>query len=198
MRSLLATLFLSQGIPMLVAGDEMGRSQGGNNNAYAQDNEISWLDWDGADQDLLDFTRRLVGFGRGTGSSAAALVRGSPLHGEGVGRSAGIGQTAVPMTAEDWRVSYAKSLGVYLNGSMIPARDPQGEPVVDDSFLLLFNSGGAGCEFTIPEGLQRDEWTVELVASDGNGEGQVIRGRRSDRRLALVRGAAPSGLRGLT
>ncbi len=173
-RSMLATLFLSQGVPMLVAGDEMGRSQGGNNNAYAQDNEISWLDWDAADRDLLDFTRRLVGIrSRHRVFRRRRWFEDRRLHGEGVREIGWFRPDGSPMTEEDWRVSYAKSLGVYLNGSLIPARDPQGEPVVDDSFLLLFNSGSGGCEFTIPEGLQRDEWTVELVASDSNGEGKT-------------------------
>ncbi|NND02295.1 MAG: glycogen debranching protein GlgX [Acidimicrobiia bacterium] len=172
-RSMLATLFLSQGVPMLVAGDEMGRTQVGNNNAYAQDNEISWIDWDGADVDLLDFTRRLVGI-----RSEHRVFRrrrwfeDRPLHGEGVREIGWYRPDGSPMSEEDWRVSYAKSLGVYLNGSLIPTRDPQGRPVVDDSFLVLFNSGGDGCDFTIPAGLESDEWTVELVASDGNGEGK--------------------------
>lgn len=176
-RSMLATLFLSQGVPMLVAGDEMGRTQGGNNNAYAQDNEISWLDWEGADQNLLEFTRRLVRI-----RSEHRVFRrrrwfeDRPLHGEGVKEIGWYRPDGSPMSDDDWRVSYAKSLGVFLNGSKIPARGPDGEPVVDDSFLVLFNSGGAACPFVIPEDLMRDEWTVELVASSGDGEGKEYRG----------------------
>ena len=171
-RSMLATLVLSQGVPMIVAGDEIGRTQLGNNNAYAQDSEVSWLDWDGADLELLEFVRRLV------------LIRAShrvfrrrrwfedrPLHGEGVRDIGWYRPDATPMNDEDWRVSYAKSLGVYLNGSMIPAPDPRGEPVFDDSFLLLFNSGNGPCDFIIPAGLQRDTWIVELDTTTDDRDG---------------------------
>ncbi|MCP3977579.1 MAG: glycogen debranching protein GlgX [bacterium] len=171
-RSMLATLILSQGVPMIVAGDEMGRSQLGNNNAYAQDNEVSWLDWAGADKELLEFVRRLVGIrSRHRAFRRRRWFEDRPLHGADVREIGWYRPDGSMMNAEDWRVSYAKSLAVYLNGSMIPARDPRGEPVIDDSFLVLFNSGGQECQFTVPAGLQRDEWLVELdtSATDRNG-----------------------------
>jgi glycogen operon protein len=181
-RSMLATLFLSQGVPMLVAGDEMGRSQRGNNNAYAQDNEASWLDWEGADGDLLDFVRRLV------------LIRlkhrvfrrrrwfeDTPLHGAGAREIGWHRPDGTLMNGEDWRVSYAKSLAVSLNGSMIPARDPRGEPVKDDSFLVLFNSGGQACPFTIPDELPGDGWILELdTATDGRDGAEYTAGEVID------------------
>jgi glycogen operon protein len=172
-RSMLATLFLSQGVPMLVAGDEMGRTQHGNNNAYAQDNETSWLDWEGADTELLDFVRRLV------------LIRlkhrvfrrrrwfeDSPLHGAGAREIGWHRPDGTMMSDEDWRVSYAKSLAVSLNGSMIPARGPRGEPIEDDSFLVLFNSGGHACPFVIPSDLRRDGWILELDTATADREGE--------------------------
>ncbi len=172
-RSMLATLFLSQGVPMLVAGDEMGRTQHGNNNAYAQDNETSWLDWEGADTELLDFVRRLV------------LIRlkhrvfrrrrwfeDSPLHGAGAREIGWHRPDGSMMSDEDWRVSYAKSLAVSLDGSMIPARGPRGEPIEDDSFLVLFNSGGHACPFVIPSDLRRDGWILELDTATADREGE--------------------------
>ena len=172
-RSLLATLFLSQGVPMLVAGDEMGRTQGGNNNAYCQDNEISWLDWEGADEDLLEFVRRLVQI-RSTHRvfRRRRWFEDRRLHGEGVRDIGWFRPDGSQMTDEDWKVSYAKSLGVYLNGSLIPGKGEFGETLLDDSFLVLFNSGGAPCDFIVPFGLGTDEWTVELVTTPHDGEGK--------------------------
>lgn len=163
---------------MLVAGDELGRTQLGNNNAYAQDNELSWLDWDGADTDLLEFTQRLVRI-----RSDHRVFRRRHwfedrlLHGEGVREIGWYRPDGTPMTDEDWQVSYAKSLAVFLNGGMIPGRGPHGEAVVDDSFLVLFNSGPSPCEFILPADLGSAEsdagWIVELVTSPSDGEGKI-------------------------
>jgi glycogen operon protein len=174
-RSILATLFLSQGVPMLLAGDELGRTQLGNNNAYAQDNEISWLDWEGVDQEMLDFVRRLVRIR----SSHRVFRRrrwfeDRRLHGEGVRDIGWFRPDGTQMSDEDWKVSYAKSLGVYLNGSLIPGRGEFGEQLLDDSFLVLFNSGGSSCEFTLPRGLGNDRWVIELVTTPSDGEGSWL------------------------
>ena len=166
-RNFLATLLFSQGVPMLVAGDELGRSQGGNNNAYCQDNEISWIDWEHPDDDLVAFARELIHLRRThpvfqrrrwfQGRS----IRGTKLSDIGWFRPDGI-----EMSDEDWRVSYARALGVFLNGKGILSRDPQGQRVVDDSFYILFNAHHEAMEFSLPSSLADARW--ELVLSTDN------------------------------
>ena len=169
-RNMLTTLLLSQGVPMLLGGDELGRTQGGNNNAYCQDNEISWFDWDAVDADLVRFCRRLIAL-----RTEHPVFRrrrwffGTPLRGE-----ADIGwyrPDGEEMTDDDWHSGFAQALGVFLNGDAIPTRDELGNPVVDDSFLVLFNASEAGIDWTVPPSLAGD-WhlTVDTgEAADENG-----------------------------
>jgi glycogen operon protein len=154
-RNFVTTLFLSQGIPMLLGGDELGRTQGGNNNGYAQDNEISWYDWTLArDNDvLLDFTKRLSRlrhehpvFRR------RRFFRGRPLRGSGVADIGWFTPDGSAMSDEDWESGFAKALTVFLNGDAIPEPGPRGERIVDDSFFLLFNAHYEPIEFTLPGG----------------------------------------------
>ncbi|MBA3948629.1 MAG: glycogen debranching protein GlgX [Acidobacteria bacterium] len=158
-RNFLATLFLSQGVPMLVAGDSMGRTQGGNNNAYCQDNEISWIDWEHADADLLAFTRALSAF-----RHAHAVFRrrrwfqGRSLRGTDVVDIGWFTPSGEPMSEEDWRVGFAKSLAVFLNGQAIPTPNSRGERVVDDTFFVLFNAHHEPMPFTIPSGAFGQSW----------------------------------------
>ena len=149
-RNLMATLLLSQGVPMIVMGDEMGRTQRGNNNAYCQDNEISWVDWSRVDKGLLDFTRRLIRlrhehpvFRR------RGWFHGRPIHGE----AADIGwltPDGVPMAEENWGQGNARSVAVFLNGEAIGAVEPRGLPVTDDSFYVIFNGHHESVPFTLP------------------------------------------------
>ena len=162
-RSFLATLFLSQGVPMLLAGDEMGRTQGGNNNAYCQDNEISWLDWESADEALADFTTKLVG-----------LRRDHPVFRRRrwfVGKDHDIAwfrPDGEEMDDQDWMSGFAKSLGVFLNGQAIPSLDPQGNQVVDDSFYLLFNAHHEALPFRLPQRPDLGEsWIRILDTAEG-------------------------------
>src|SRR5919106_3079353 len=140
-RNFLATLFLSQGIPMLLGGDEIGRTQRGNNNAYCQDNEISWYDWGSADRDLLELAAELIHFRR-----AHPVFRrrrwflGAPIRGSAARDIVWMRPDGEEMSDEDWQNSFAKSMGVFLNGRAIPGTDERGEPVVDDSFYLMFNA----------------------------------------------------------
>src|SRR5215831_18369625 len=136
-RNFLTTLFLSEGIPMLLAGDEIGRTQRGNNNAYCQDNEISWVDWSrvAAERDLLAFTQKL-----------ARLRRQHPVFRrrrffKGPTDIAWLTPAGEEMTEADWRASYAKSVAVFLNGAAITEPDPRGDPITDMKFLLMFNAG---------------------------------------------------------
>ena len=156
-RSMLVTLLLSQGVPMILAGDELGRSQQGNNNAYCQDNEISWIDWEHTDGELLDFVSRVSSLR----SSHAVFRRrrwfeGRELHGDEVDEIRWYAPEGTEMTLDDWNVGYARSLSVYLNGD-VATDGPAG-----DSFLILFNAGRDSKEFLIPEELAPGGWVVEV------------------------------------
>jgi isoamylase len=132
---------LSQGVPMIRAGDEIGHTQSGNNNAYCQDNEISWLDWEKADQQLLDFTRRLVRFRKAHPTfRRRRWFQGRRLHGGDVRDIGWFKPDGDEMSEEDWKMAFAKSLGVYMDGKRLPDVDAMGEPVTDDTFYLLFNA----------------------------------------------------------
>jgi isoamylase len=158
-RSMLTTLFLSQGVPMLLAGDELGRTQGGNNNAYCQDNDISWLQWDKADRHLLEFTRRLTALrAEHPVFRRRRFFEGRPVKGNGAHDIAWFTPKGIEMSAEDWRVGYARSLMVWLNGGAIGPPGPQGEHVLDHDFLLLFNANVHPMRFSIPRDLRRYHW----------------------------------------
>jgi glycogen operon protein len=148
-RNLLTTLMLSQGVPMLVAGDEMGRTQHGNNNAYCQDNELSWQDWKHIDEDLLEFTKRVIELRRQHPTfRRRRYFQGVPIRGTlDLGWCKPDGQE---MTDEDWNQGHAPTIGLFLNGDSITQRDPRGQRVVDDSFLLLFNAHHEPLEWTLP------------------------------------------------
>jgi isoamylase len=181
-RNFLVTLLLSQGVPMLVAGDEMGRTQQGNNNAYCQDNEISWVAWpdvaddagtadqerDEADESLLDFTRALIRLrAQHPVFRRRRYFQGEPIsgaHGE-VGDIAWFTPAGEEMTDDDWAAGFAKSLTVFLNGDGISERDPRGEPVRDDSFLLLFNGSEHDLKFAVPAPEYGEQWKRELDTS---------------------------------
>src|SRR5690606_32760184 len=134
-RNFLATLFLSQGVPMLLGGDEIGRTQQGNNNAYCQDNEISWFDWDNIDEPLLEFTRRLIAFRRAHPVlHRRGWFEGDPGGEEGAPDIAWFRPDGERMHAEHWGSEFANVLGVYLNGRTIPNPNEKADPVQDDSF----------------------------------------------------------------
>jgi isoamylase len=193
-RNFLVTLLLSQGVPMLVAGDEMGRTQDGNNNAYCQDDEISWLAWpdaagdagaagqeaDEANESLLEFTRTLIQLrSRHPVFRRRRYFQGEPIsgaHGE-VGDIAWFTPAGEEMTDDDWSAGFAKSLTVFLNGDGISEPDLRGEPVRDDSFLLLFNASEHDLKFAVPAQPYGDQWKRELDTSlpldppaDGGGD----------------------------
>ena len=171
-RNFLATLFLSQGIPMLLGGDEIGRTQRGNNNAYCQDNEISWFDWENADRELLEFTSRLIAFRRDHPVfRRRRWFHGAPIHGEGVRDIGWFRPDGELMSDEDWQKSFAKSLGVFLNGEAIPNLDDRGEPIVDDSFYVLFNAYHEPLTFRLPARPEWGErWRKVLATGEAVGE----------------------------
>jgi len=173
-RNFLATLLLSQGVPMLAHGDELGRTQQGNNNVYCQDNELSWIDWAEADTELIEFTR-----------AVSALRTGHPVFrrrrffsGKPVGRRGDGGLPDIAwfapdgseMTEEDWESGFAKSLAVFLNGQGIPDLDVRGQRVTDDSFLLFFNAHYEPIEFTLPPTDFGASWVPVIYTADTTAE----------------------------
>jgi isoamylase len=180
-KNFLTTLFLSQGIPMLVAGDEISRTQGGNNNAYCQDNEISWLDWAKADQDLLHFTRKVIQLRSGHPVFCRQRwFKGKPVGESGLPDIAWFLPDGREMPDENWAHDFAKSLGMFLNGKSIREVGPKGEPIVDDSFYILFNAADVPLDYKIPEEFG-SEWTevlntYENIALEG---GKTVKGGES-------------------
>jgi isoamylase len=150
-RNFLSTLFLSQGIPMLLMGDELGRTQRGNNNAYCQDNDLSYVQWREADTALLDFTARLIRLRRDHPVfRQRRWFLGRPIHHTGVSDIAWFSPDGKEMTEEQWQSAFAKSVGVFVNGQGITAPGPRGERIVDDSFLVLFNAHWEPLPFRLP------------------------------------------------
>ena len=140
-RNFLTTLLLSQGVPMLLGGDEIGRTQNGNNNAYCQDNETSWYDWGSPDEELLEFCRRLIRFRlEHPAFRRRRWFQGRPIHGSDVRDIAWFTMGGEQMEEENWGESYAKSLGVFLNGETIPNPNPRRGPTTDDSFYIILNA----------------------------------------------------------
>ncbi|MER6564119.1 glycogen debranching protein GlgX [Streptomyces sp. NPDC001027] len=173
-RNLLATLLLSQGIPMLSHGDELGRTQGGNNNAYCQDGEVSWVHWRLSDEQhaLTAFCRRLIALR----ADHPVLRRRRFFRGETVTHAGQplpdlvwLRPDADEMTDRDWLRPDAHSVGVFLNGDAIAEPGPRGGPVVDDSFLLLFNGYWEPVAFRLPDAAYGERWTVCADTAEPDG-----------------------------
>jgi glycogen operon protein len=164
-RNFLTTLFLSQGVPMLLHGDELGRTQHGNNNVYAQDSELAWIDWERAREFevLTEFTARLTRLRREhpvfrrRRFFRGRPVKGSPL--EDIGWYTPAGEE---MSDEDWEAGYARSVAVFLNGEAIREPDARGEHVTDDRFWLLLNGHHEAIGFTLPDVGAGERWEVEI------------------------------------
>jgi glycogen operon protein len=181
-RNFLATLFLSLGTPMLLGGDEMGRTQGGNNNAWCQDSEISWFDWDLGDeqQDLLAFTRRLIELRQEHPAfRRTRFLKGEEVHGSGLPDVWWFRPDGRRMTTPDWTRPDAHVLGVFLNGDELLERDARGNIVTDDSFLLLLNAHHEDVEFLLPSDRFGKRWVVELTTADKE---ERQRGKEQDAR----------------
>ena len=166
-RNFLATVLFSQGVPMICHGDELGRTQGGNNNAYCQDNEITWIDWDLDEQerDLLDFTSKMVKLRRDHPVlRRRRFFKGIAGHGGESERNEieWLRPSGEHMTEQDWATWYARAMTVYLNGDAITDPDERGQRVVDDSFLVLINASGEDIDFTLPGADYAPGWQVVL------------------------------------
>jgi glycogen operon protein len=205
-RALLATLLLSQGVPMLRAGDELGHTQHGNNNAYCQDNDISWLRWDDVDESFLRFCARLIALrARHPVFRRRRFFEGRPLRGAEISDIAWLRPDGLEMSDSDWDVGFARSLAVFLNGAALPDPDPLGQQVHDDTFLLMFNAHTDVVTFTIPSAPWGSRWTTALDTADPDATHPAVgAGARVDvgpfslrvlQRPADADSAEPAGLR---
>ncbi len=159
-RNFLTTLFLSQGVPMLVAGDELSRTQQGNNNAYCQDNEISWLNWAEADKEQLDFTRQLIHFvKKHPVFNRRRWFQGQRIKGTGIEDIAWFLPNGDEMSEENWNHDFAKSLAVFLNGRGLHSVGPKGEQIVDDNFYVIFNAHYEPLDYKLPPAKYGTNWT---------------------------------------
>jgi isoamylase len=194
-RAMLTTLLLSFGVPLLLGGDELGRTQQGNNNAYCQDNEISWFDWSATDKRLVEFTRTLIGlrlahpvFRRRrflTGKEAAELGWYTPA--------------GVPMTASDWNYAEARSVVVYLDGADDPDRAADGTLLIDDDFLLLINAWWEPLDFAVPDTRPGQAWGPAIDTFEPSGYAVSGRLTANDhitvrpRSIVVLQGERPPG-----
>ncbi|WP_169165310.1 glycogen debranching protein GlgX [Cellulomonas taurus] len=187
-RNFLATLLLSQGVPMLAHGDELGRTQQGNNNVYCQDNELSWVDWDLDEtrEALLKYTRTVVALRRDHPVfRRRRFFAGAPERG---GESdlrdiAWLDPSGSHMSDEQWQEAFARSVAVFLNGDAIAEPDLRGEDVVDDSFLVLFNGAPESVTFTLPTEDYGTQWTV-VLDTDSQFEAGEVKDARAELGLA--------------
>ncbi|HEY3671734.1 MAG TPA: glycogen debranching protein GlgX [Acidimicrobiia bacterium] len=179
-RNFLTTLFLSQGVPMLLAGDELGRSQGGNNNAYCQDNEISWLDWDLDDADCLlhAFTRRLTKFRHDHPVVRRETFFGGEPDSQGLPDIWWFRPDGRRMARRDWEVP-GGPVGVFLNGDAIRSTTPRGEPVHDDSLIMLFNARYEAIDLVLPPRRFGARWQVDLSTTSAEAEGREYTARQA-------------------
>ena len=161
-RALLTTLLLSFGVPLLLGGDELGRTQRGNNNAYCQDNAITWFDWSKLDDDLLAFTRRLIALRR----AHPVFRRRRFLVGMEAAELRWFTPAAKPMTTENWADPDARCLAIYLDGDDAPDRAEDGTPLLDDDFLVLVNGWWEPLEFVVPDVDEERTWRIELDTYD--------------------------------
>jgi glycogen operon protein len=167
-RNFLTTLFLSQGVPMLVSGDELGKTQGGNNNAYCQDNEISWINWQNADKDLLSFVRKLMHFQHAHPSFCRRRwFIGQRIQGSDVHDIAWFLPDGSEMSEENWQHDFAKSLGVFLNGRGIRSEGYKGERITDNSFYIVFNAYEGELPYVLPSEEFGNTW-VKVIDTHEN------------------------------
>jgi isoamylase len=168
-RNFLTMLFLSQGVPMLLGGDEFGRTQNGNNNAYCQDNEISWFNWQRRDDQLFEFTKRLIQFRKQHPVfRRPKFLQGKRVRGSEIKDVMWFNPGGNEMSDEDWASPFARCLGMLLSGDADDVVDSQGDPIRDDTFILLINAHHEPIPFVLP-GEEHLEW--ELILDTAREEG---------------------------
>ncbi|MEH1870987.1 glycogen debranching protein GlgX [Nostoc sp.] len=195
-RNFLATLMLSQGVPMLLAGDEIGCTQKGNNNAYCQDNEISWRDWslEKSNSELLDFSRELIYFRhQHPVFRRRKWFQGRAIRGFGISDIGWFNADGSEMTEKQWLVSYAKAMEIFLNGEGIVTPGRRGERIIDESFLLFFNAHYEMMEFALPNVFKDREWEIVIDTNEPRfiSPGKLIMGEQTvsvtDRSIMVLR-----------
>jgi glycogen operon protein len=200
-RNLMTTLMLSQGVPMIVGGDELGQSHLGNNNVYCQDNELSWYPWDDVDDEFVSWCQRVIGFRK----AHPVFRRRRWFQGRqirGIEDLAWIRPDGAEMTDDDWDTGYARAVAVFVNGKSIPTPDAYGTKIVDDSFLVIFNAGYEPLTWTVPGPEWGRRWAVDLdtanpkvgvskrVATKANDEIYVL-----ERSMLVLRSTQPPARR---
>ncbi|MBI2236424.1 MAG: glycogen debranching protein GlgX [Magnetospirillum sp.] len=161
MRNMLATMMLSQGVPMLLAGDELGRSQGGNNNAYCQDNEISWIDWNTIDEETLEFVRLLSDLRRSHPVfRRPRFFEGKRIPGIRIKDITWVTPEGFEMTHADWNMPYARSIGFILGGEACAPDSPTGQNEMDDTFLVMLNAYHEAVPYILPPAALGRSWEV--------------------------------------
>ena len=198
-RNLLATLLLSQGVPMLLAGDECGRTQQGNNNAYCQDNDISWHDWRNTPEQaaLLVFVRRLIELRREHRVFRRKhFFEFRPAHDRVDHDILWLRPDGQEMTQSEWDHEFARCLGVYLGGGLLRETDRRGQPIEDDTFILLLNAHHDTVPFRLPAFMPGRKWVTEVDTADSEAHtrARVLRGRRVPAPRAVARVAPTSSL----
>jgi glycogen operon protein len=199
-RNFIATLFLSQGVPMLLAGDEMGRTQQGNNNAYCQDNEISWVNWDLGDDEraLLEFTTRASRLMQEHPVlRRRTFLRGEPMSTTGEKDIAWLAPGGQEMAGAEWTGDHVRCLGARFGGGDIGEVDAQGRPVIGEPLVYLMNADPADVTFVLPPGRDVATWECLLDTADDSRSGATFaEGARyplAGRSVAVFRGVAPPG-----
>jgi glycogen operon protein len=196
-RNLLATLLLSQGVPMLLAGDEMGRTQRGNNNAYCQDNEVSWIDWklDRPRRELREFTRQLIRLVRAHPALRRRhFFQGRRIRGSEVKDVVWFRPDGKEMTDEDWNNSENRCFGLRLAGDAVEEIDERGDPISDDTLLILLNAHHESIPFILPAHRRKVRWEAALDTFDPSSVNKKPRSMRGGeayelkgRSLAILR-----------
>jgi isoamylase len=179
-RNMLATLLLSQGVPMILHGDEVGRTQNGNNNVYCQDNETSWVDWSAADESLLEFVTTLTKLRAEHPVFRRRRFFTGEIAANGLPDIAWLTSDGVPMGESDWTSPGADPLAVFLNGHGIVEPGLRGEPITDDSFLILFNPTADDAEITLPPATYGESWEIVLDTGDAHPAGERAGGSQHE------------------
>ncbi|MFL0564746.1 glycogen debranching protein GlgX [Microbacterium sp. 179-I 1D1 NHS] len=177
-RNFLATMLLSQGVPMISHGDELGRTQNGNNNGYAQDNELTWIDWTSIDQPLIEFTSVLARLRRDHPTfRRRRFFDGRPVRreeGAPLPDIAWIRPDGSEMQPEDWDSGFGRAVGVFLNGDGIRERDRRGEEIHDRHFFVFFNAGDETIEFTVPTASASPKWEIIVDTAGGAADAPIV------------------------